>query len=91
MPITTRCFGAYVYQKKPWLMLNGIDEFKLRASHGYSRVRPPFESTVLENLKSGRRSLQFSTLLEYQFLNRRLYLQATELGYNLLDFLEDFL
>jgi len=81
-----RVSGAYRISEEPWFNLNGIDEFKLRASHGTAGLRPPFEAQY-ETLKVVGGSLQFSTLGNTNL--KPAVSTATELGYNL-DFLERF-
>jgi len=81
-----RVSGAYRISEEPWFNINGIDEFKLRASHGTAGLRPPFEAQY-ETLNVIGGSLQFSTLGNTKL--KPAVSTATELGFNL-DFLDRF-
>lgn len=81
-----RVSAAYRISEEPWFKINGIDEFKVRASHGTAGLRPPFEAQY-ETLNVVGGSLQFSTLGNTNL--KPAVSKATELGFNL-DFLDRF-
>jgi TonB-linked SusC/RagA family outer membrane protein len=81
-----RVSGAYRISEEPWFNINGIDEFKLRASHGTAGLRPPFEAQY-ETLNVVGGSLQFSTLGNTNL--KPAVSKATELGFDI-DFFDRF-
>jgi TonB-linked SusC/RagA family outer membrane protein len=81
-----RVSGAYRLSEESWFNVNGIDELKIRASHGTAGIRPPFEAQY-ETLDVVGGSLQFSTLGNTAL--KPAVSRATEIGINL-DFLKRF-